>query len=243
MRNRVENKILSLIPCDNGSTVDNILYPKILSRKFVAMNLRQLLGFLMALILGAITGSAQNRDSSGNSAPHQIEGASEDHLKSRVIELLKHAHSKDALLENFISKQYKKTAQNILTAEGSNRGIAEVVASDFNYYSIVSIERVTTQNNIAFIEAKIRYNKEALEDIREEEKESSESGSENSTLWGSGGGSSFENQCEKDGIGIATYYLVLQDKTWRVHYTYFSIKPLSERDQATAAKFLRTISN
>jgi hypothetical protein len=60
-------------------------------------------------------------------------------------------------------------------------------------------------------------------------------------MWADAGGSASANVCEKDGLGHVTYYLVIQKGVWKLHYMYFSLKPIPLDEIKTITGSMRTL--
>jgi hypothetical protein len=163
-------------------------------------------------------------------------------LGDSVQEVVKSAKSGNSgVVEQAITEQYLKSASALLQKFDPGTSLDKAILNDFNYYAIIAIQRIIIDKGVALVEAKIAYSPKQLLDIIEEEKERANEKKDTSTLWTSFGGSGSKNKVENNGLGIVTYYLVLQGGIWKLHYSFFSLDPLSATELETITTNMKTL--
>ncbi|MEI6560659.1 MAG: hypothetical protein WCO68_01075 [Verrucomicrobiota bacterium] len=136
-----------------------------------------------------------------------------------------------------ISKEYLETLEAFAEMDAQHDSAAKEVLANFDYYTLNSIESVTIDNDVAFVQAKVDYKPSKLAEVR---KDAKERGSQ--ITWTDMGGTSYTSKVvEKKGVGLATYFLVLQGNAWKIHFTCFSLQPMSPKDLAFVSKSMKTL--
>jgi hypothetical protein len=194
--------------------------------------------FLAAAILPANADSA-----AADAAPPSAQPSSS--LDAQLSDLVKQVvvaanAGKGKIVLDAISQQYRDAGEKVIKAFGAGKTMDQTIVLDFNTYSINGIDRVIVDKDIAYVEAKITYHPEALPDVVQDEKDNA-SNEPDGDLWASMGGDSSANTREKGGVGLATYYLVMQKGAWKIHSTYFSLEPMTASELDKVSKNMKTL--
>jgi len=107
---------------------------------------------------------------------------------------------------------------------------------DFDFYTIVLINRVVVRDQVAFVEASVVFNPSFLATHQE-----AITGNTGAAIWTGAGGYGLSNKFEEDGTGRVTYYMVKQHGLWKLHYAYFSSKSLTDSDINIASAQMKTL--
>jgi hypothetical protein len=145
-------------------------------------------------------------------------------------------------IKSLITSQYLQALNDGIEAFDPKMTIDEAVLGDFQGYAIVGIDRVIIEKGVAFVDARIAYLPSRLAAIvADQAKRASDPNFFGGPLWVDSGGSSSSKICEKLGVGRATYYLVVQNGLWKLHFTYFSSDPLTPQELQDATKSMQTL--
>ncbi len=181
--------------------------------------------------------AADNTQPMGELAQAELKGKLSDIVKKVVAAAAK---GDGKIVVGLVSQESKETLEALSKNLEPHISIDKSALAGFGYYTILGIEKVIIDQDVAFVEAKIAYRPDKLADIIQDEKEAAGT-EEQGTVWTSFGGTSSSNKCEEAGTGLATYYLVLQKGAWKVHFTYFSLKPMSQGDLKTITASMKTL--
>ena len=129
---------------------------------------------------------------------------------------------------------------NFLSHVDPSQSVAEAIASDFSDYSVIGVNRIIVDGNVAFAETRVTFHADKLEELRQMEADSIK-GKLKPLVWGSQGGDSYDCPFESGGSGLATFYFVKQHGMWKNYMTYFSSKAMNDSDMAAAAKSMKTL--
>lgn len=136
------------------------------------------------------------------------------------------------ILRNAISDEYLGTIQKFDAFFKKKASIAQ----DYDFYTIVSINRIVIRDQVAFVEATVAFNPAFLL-----KHQNAITGNMGASIWTNTGGYGLANKFETGGTGRVTYYLVKQHGFWKLHYSYFSSKPLSDGELAIANDQMKTL--
>ena len=167
-------------------------------------------------------------------------------LKGKLTEIVKNlvtdAHNGNGgRVKDAISQQYRATLEDISKNLDPTVTVEQNALACFNYYTITAIRRVVVDKDVAFVEAQIAYKPDRLVQIRQDEKQAQEAGRQKGSEWNDFGGASYAPKCEEAGVGLATCQFVLQGEKWKLHFTYFSLSPLTADELADVAGHIRTL--
>jgi hypothetical protein len=141
-------------------------------------------------------------------------------ISAEINRAVDSAHkSQEAVMRELISQEYLNIAQKL---EAHFKKPASVV-SDFNFYTIVAIDKIIIKDKVAFVEASVIFSPDYLK------KHPASDQKGNVSLWDNWGGVSLApSYVGSNGRGLVTYYLVMQHDLWKIHESRFTSEPLSD---------------
>jgi len=139
---------------------------------------------------------------------------------------------REGVLRNSLSDEYLKSVQKFDTFfERKAIGV-----KDFDFYTIVLINRIIVRDQIAFVEASVRFDPAFLAAHQNVIAKNTDG-----AIWTIDGGYGLSNKFEMDGTGRVTYYMVKQHGVWKLHYAYFSSKSLTDPEINIAEAQMKTL--
>ena len=128
-------------------------------------------------------------------------------------------------LNNLISAQYSETAaqyKKVLQSQGVNvDDYDKRILNDFNFYDIVGVNGVYVHDDVAFIDASVRFKSSFVATHH-----GPLNGDQTGALFSNLGGYGLAKGFESDLLGNVKYYLIKQNGMWKIHYSYFSTAPM-----------------
>lgn len=163
-----------------------------------------------------------------------VDGQLIDPQISTFIEKISEAGAKgqEDILQNLISDQYLETKHKLDALFKRKSSFSK----DFSFYEITSINRFRSEGDVAFIEVMVKFHPDFLAKHPPEK-------NNGASLWSNLGGYGLAKEFQKAGTGLATYYLVKQHHTWRLHYSYFSLEPISDYDLSSVGNQMKSIAD
>jgi hypothetical protein len=144
-------------------------------------------------------------------------------------------------IAGLVSQEYRETLEDFSQNAEPHVSVDKAILANFDYYTILAIDKVIVDKDVAFVQAKIVYRPDKLRDIIEEEKDNKDTEDNGSGNWTNFGGTACSSKWEEAGFGLATYYLVMQNGAWRLHFTYFSLKPIPPEQLEVLTTRMRTL--
>lgn len=140
-----------------------------------------------------------------------------------IQSILNAAHDgKSEVVESLITDQYATALKRIQDFEKKNnakRNPEEIILCNFNYYTIAKIDDVKIYEDIAFVEASVLFAPEFLQKRAGKKPQ-------RGMAWAEWGGTAYDGEFINGNLGKVTFYFAKQRNRWKLHYAFFSAKPL-----------------